>query len=142
MADTSLIFSIIARDKTTGVIKKIQAQASSSGAVIGRALGPALSPVIGVGVAAVVGLGGAMAAAGVAAGVFGAVAATAMTEVVENATKFEDLADKIDLYGKQAQIMAARGEDNSKMLKKQAAAALELQARLSLLPPETRKACR
>ncbi len=140
MGDTSLIFSIIARDKTTGVIKKIQAQASSSGAIAARALGPAIAPVLGVGTAAVIGLGGALAGAGVAAGVFGAVATTAMKEVTENATKFEDLADKIELYGRQASIMAARGEDNSKMLKKQADAALELEARLSLLPPETRKA--
>lgn len=140
MADTSLIFSIIARDKTTGVMRKIQAQASSTGSIVAKALGPALAPAAAVGAGAILGLGGALVSAGAAAGVFGGVMATAMTEVSENATKFQDLADKVQLYGRQAEIMAARGEDNSKMLKKQAAAALELKARLSLLPPETRRA--
>lgn len=140
MADTSLIFSIIARDKTGMVFKKIQAQAASTGKLVGMALGPAILPAAAVSTGALLGVGAALAGAGVAAGVFGGVMATAITEVNEQATKFTALGDKVELYGKQAEIMAARGEDNTKMLKKQAAAMLELDARLALLPPGTRDA--
>lgn len=140
MADTSLIFSIIARDKTSKTLLQIRQNAASTGSLVAKSLGPALAPVAGVGAAAVMGLGASMVAAGAAAGVFGAVLGQSMTEISENSTKFQDLTDKVELYGRQASIMAAQGEDNSKMLKKQAAAALELKARLSLLPPETRNA--
>ncbi len=140
MADTSLIFSIIARDKTGNVWKRLQVQASSTGKLIASAVGPSILPAAAAGTGAILGLGGALAGAGVAAGVFGGVLATSMTQVSENATKFEDLADKVELYGRQAQILASRGQDNEKMLKKQAAAALELEARLSLLNPAERAA--
>jgi len=140
VADTSLIFSIIARDKTSAVLEKIKRNASSTGSLVAKALGPAVAPVAAASTVAIVGMGAALISAGAAAGVFGAVMTTAITEITETATKFEDLNDKVKLYGKQAEIMAARGEDNSKMLKKQAAAALELEARLALLPPETRNA--
>lgn len=140
MADTSLIFNIIARDKTTATLEKIRANAASTGAVIGRVLGPAVVPALAVAAGGALALGAAFAAAGAGAGVFGAVAKTAMTEITESATKYEDLTDKIALYGKEAEIQAARGEDNAKSLKKQADAQLELQARLKLLPPAQRAA--
>ncbi len=142
MADTSLIFSIIARDKTGMVFKKIQAQASSTGSIVAKALGPAILPAAAAGSGAVLGFGAALGAAGVAAGVFGGVVATAVSQVSENATKFEDLTDKIELYGRQAQILASRGQSNEAMLKKQAKAALELEARISLLPPAEQAATR
>lgn len=140
MADTSLIFSIIARDKTTGVLKKIQVSAMSTGKLAATALGPAFAPVVGVGTTALLGFGGALVAAGASAGVFGAVLGASITEVKETATKYQDLRDKIALYGEQARTAAAHGLDSEKYLKKQADAAHELRSRLALLPPETRKA--
>jgi hypothetical protein len=140
MADTSLIWNIIARDKTTAVLNKLEARASSVGKTMGVALGPALLPMLAVGASSVVSLGTVLASAGVAAGVFGAVVKSAMTEVGEQATKVTDLNDKIQLYGREAKLAAAAGEDNSKYLKKQADAAMELKARLASLPPETRNA--
>lgn len=140
MADTSLIFNIIARDRSTLTMEKIKASAGSTGALVAKVLGPALVPVLGVANGAVLALGASFAAAGAGAGVFGAVAKSAMTEVTDAATKYEDLTAKIRLYGKEAQIQAARGEDNTKTLKKQSDAMLELEARMKLLPPETRRA--
>lgn len=142
MADTSLIFSIIARDKTASTLARIRANAASTGSIAARALGPAIAPVVAASTGAIIGMGAALVGAGVAAGAFGAVVATSMSQVTEAATKVEDLNDKIALYGEQARIMAARGEDNAKMLKKQAAAALELEARLSSLPEAQRGAVR
>jgi hypothetical protein len=101
-----------------------------------------LIPVALAGGAAVASLGATMAAAGIAAGVFGAVLGSSITEVKEQATKFEDLTDKIELYGKQARMLKASGQDNTKMLKKQADAMLELDARMKLLPPSQREAVR
>ncbi len=140
MADTSLIFNILARDKTTATLAKIKASAGSLGSTVAKVLGPALAPVLGVGTGGVLALGSAFAAAGAGAGVFGAVLKSAATEVSENATKYQDLRDKMKLYGKEADIAASRGEDNAKYLKKQADAALELKARLANLPPDTRNA--
>ncbi len=97
-------------------------------------------PALGVGVGFAVSLGAALAGAGAAVGVFGAVTKTAMTEVTEASTKYQDLADKVELYGRQAEMLKASGQDNEKMLKKQASAALELKARLSLLSPPMRDA--
>jgi hypothetical protein len=99
-----------------------------------------VAPVAAVGAGAVLSLGAALAGAGVAAGVFGAVVSSSQAEVTEAATKVESLNDKMDLYGKQAEIMKARGEDNTAMLKKQAAASLELQAGLKNLSPAQRDA--
>lgn len=90
--------------------------------------------------AGIVSVGVALGGASVAAGVFGAVTKTAMTDVTEAATKSQDLADKVALYGREAKIAAAAGQDNSKYLNKQADAALELKARLANLPPATRTA--
>jgi hypothetical protein len=80
------------------------------------------------------------AAAGAAAGVFGAVLGSTVSEVSENATKYEDLSEKIRLYGRSAELANKYGQDAEKILDKQAKAMLELEARLSLLPPAERKA--
>jgi hypothetical protein len=99
-----------------------------------------LIPVALAGGAAVASLGATLAAAGIAAGVFGAVLGSSMTEIKETATQYEDLTDKIKLYGKMAEIQAARGEDNEKTLKKQRDAMLQLEARFKMLPPAQRRA--
>lgn len=140
MADTSLIWNIIARDRTSAVLRKLEARTSSMGKAMAAALGPSLVPAAAVGTAAIASLGVAMAGAGVAGGVLGAVTKSAMTEVTEAATKVEDLNDKIDLYKQEARLAAAAGKDNEKYIKKQAEATLELQARLANLPPATRDA--
>lgn len=140
MADTSLIWNIIARDKTTAVLNKLQARAGSVGKTMAAALGPALLPAAAAGTGAIMSVGAAMAGAGVAAGVFGAVTKSAMAEVSEGATKFNDLTDKMALYDREAKILAAQGKNNAKVLKKKADAALELSARLANLPPSTRAA--
>lgn len=141
MADTSLIFKIIARDHTQGVMAKLKRTAENTGSFVAKALGgPALLPVLASAGTAVMGFGVALGAAGAAAGVFGAVTGSAMGDVNEAATKVEGLRDKMALYGREAQLAAAAGQDNAKYLKKQADASLELQARLANLPPETRNA--
>jgi hypothetical protein len=90
--------------------------------------------------AGAISLGAAVAGAGAALGVFGAVTKTAMSDVTEASTKVTDLSDKIALYKTEARLAAKAGQDNSKYLKKQAEATLELQARLKNLPPATREA--
>lgn len=90
--------------------------------------------------AALISVGSALAGAGVAAGVFGAVTKTAMSDVTDAAKKSQDLADKVALYKREAKLAAAAGQDNSKYIDKQAEAMLELKARLANLPPATRKA--
>jgi hypothetical protein len=99
-----------------------------------------LIPLALAGAAAVGSLGVTLAGAGVAAGVFGAVLTSSITEIKETATQYEDLTDKIKLYGKMAQIQKARGEDNAKTLKKQSDAMLQLQARFKMLPMAQRRA--
>ncbi len=140
MADTSLIFNIIARDKTTAVLAKVQRQAQSTGSLIAKALGPYIVPVLAAGTTGILGMGAALGAAGAAAGVFGAVTGSAMTEVSEAATKVEDLRAKMALYGRQAKMAADHGMEASQFANKQAKANLELQARLAELPPATRAA--
>lgn len=88
----------------------------------------------------VVALGSAFAAAGAAAGVFGAVLKTTIGDVSENATKVEDLSEKIRLYGRSAEMAGKYGLESAKYTDKQTKAMLELEARLSLLPPAERKA--
>jgi hypothetical protein len=85
-------------------------------------------------------VGVAFASAGAAAGVFGAVVKSTMGDVSENATKVEDLTEKIRLYGREAELAGKYGLDQNKILDKQAKAMLELEARLSLLPPAERAA--
>jgi hypothetical protein len=100
----------------------------------------AVVPLAGGAAAGVISLGAALTAGAAAVGVFGAVTKTAMTDVTEAATKQQDLTDKIALYKTEARLAAKAGQDNSKYLKKQAEATLELQARLKNLPPATRSA--
>ncbi len=141
MADTSLIFSIIARDKTSSVLLRIKATAASTGSIIAKSLGPAILPAVGVASAGILGVGAALGAAGVAAGVFGGVATAAMKEVTESATKFTDLQDKIALLNKQAEL-APNAEAAAGYLDKAAKAQLELNARIALLPAHQQKAVR
>lgn len=100
----------------------------------------AVVPLAAGAAAGTIGLSAALAGAGAAAGVFGAVTKSAMTDVTDAATKVNDLSDKIALYKTEARLAAKAGQDNSKYVKKQAEATLELQARLKNLPPETRNA--
>lgn len=88
----------------------------------------------------VMALGTSVAAAGAAAGVFGAVLGSTVSDVSENATKVEDLTEKVRLYGRQAAMANKYGLESGDYAKKQSKALLELEARLSLLPPAERKA--
>lgn len=109
-------------------------------AIRGLAGVSAVVPLAAGATAGIISLGTALAGAGAALGVFGAVTKTAVTDVTEAATKVTDLSDKIALYKTEAKLAAKAGQDNSKYLKKQAEATLELQARLKNLPPATRTA--
>lgn len=100
----------------------------------------AVVPLAAGATAGTISLGAAVAGAGAALGVFGAVTKTAMGDVTDAATKVTDLSDKIALYKTEARLAAKAGQDNSKYVKKQAEATLELQARLKNLPPATRTA--
>lgn len=143
MADTSLIFKIIAHDRTQAAMARIKRTAESTGSLVGKALGgPALLPVLAAGGAAVGGLAASLGAAGAAAGVFGGVMKSAMGEVSDAATKVEDLREKIALNNRQAAMAAEHGLDGAAYAKKAAKANLELQARLAELPPATREATR
>jgi hypothetical protein len=88
----------------------------------------------------VVALGASFAAAGAAAGVFGAVLKSTISDVSENATKYEDLTEKIRLYGRSAELAGKHGLEAGDYTSKQAKAMLELEARLSLLPAAERAA--
>lgn len=103
-------------------------------AVTKTLVAPGAVPAVGALAVAGVGAASALTAAGAAVGVFAAVSKSALTPIKEAADKYQDLSDKIDLYGKEAEILAKQGKDNEKQLKKQAEAALELQARIALLP--------
>lgn len=141
MADTSLIFRIIASEHVSGALDKIKRNAEATGAAVAKALaGPALLPALATGAAGVAGFGVAIASAGAAFGVFGAVAKKATTEVTENATKLDDLRQKAELAGEKARQMAAAGQDNAKYLKQQSEAILEINARIALMPAPMRNA--
>lgn len=71
---------------------------------------------------------------------FGGVAKKAAADVSENVTKLDDLKDKAELAGEKARQMAAAGQDNSKYLKQQSEAILEINSRLALMPPAMRGA--
>jgi hypothetical protein len=100
----------------------------------------AIVPLAAGAAAGAISLGTALASGAAAVGVFGAVTKTAMTDVTDAAKKQQDLTDKIQLYKTEARLAAKAGDDNSKYLKKQAEATLELKARLKNLPPATRSA--
>lgn len=147
---TGVVKDLVAKAKQAeNALDRFDRVASQVSRTAGRAAGalsllaaPAVVPAIAAMTTAVAGLGAVTASAGAALGVFGAVTVSSQKEVTEAATKFNDLSDKIELLGRQAEIQAARGEDNAKTLKKQAAAALELEARLSLLPAPVADATR
>lgn len=132
-----------------GAVERFGTQADRASSAAGR-FGNALKSVIAPGgpaaIAAlsvpVIGLAGNLGAAGAALGTFGAVLTSSQKQIGENATKFTDLNDKIALYGKQAELAEKRGLKAEKYLKKQAEAALELEARLALLPVAEREATR
>lgn len=88
----------------------------------------------------VIALGATFAAAGAAGGAFGAVLATTVKDVSENATKYEDLTEKIRLYGRQAEEAGKFGLEAGAFEAKRTKALSELSARLSLLPPAERAA--
>jgi hypothetical protein len=100
----------------------------------------AVAPLAAGAAAGAISLGSALASGAAAVGVFGAVTKTAMSDVTDAAKKQQDLTDKIQLYKTEARLAAKAGDDNSKYLKKQAEATLELKARLKNLPPATRTA--
>jgi hypothetical protein len=141
VADTSLLFTVLARDKASRVFDNIRRSALNGSSAIKAALGPALIPVMATATAGALGLGAALAGAGAAAGLFGAVAATAFGEVKEAADKTEDLQDKIRLLGQQIKTANETGMgDAAKYAKAQTQAQNELMARLALLPPHVREA--
>lgn len=119
-----------------GMAKMSARLTSATKALVAPNAVPALSALAVSAVGAAVAVG----AAAAPLGVFGAVLTKTQTEVTESATKLQDLADKSELYSEQAAIMKRHGQDNTGMLKKQAAAQLQLQAQLNLLPPAQREA--
>lgn len=105
-------------------------------------LGPAILPVLAVATTGAMALGAAFAGAGAALGVFGAVASTTMTEIKEQDKLFQSLNEKVEDYGRKAEIASKAGDPKGKAaaLKQQAAAQAELNARMKELSPEQRKA--
>ncbi len=138
VADTKVAESALSRWESQA--DKASKSAGRAGRAFKAMIGPGLAPAILSSVTALVGVGVAAASAGAAMGVFGGVAAKSQSDVSEAATKVQDLRDKMTLLSKQAAIQKADGDDNTKTLKKQRAAALELQARLALLPAPVREA--
>lgn len=99
-----------------------------------------IAPLAAGAVGGVAALATSFAAAGAAAGVFGAVLKSTVSQVSENATKYEDLTDKIRLLKRQEELAGKYGQDAAKIADRRAKAMLELEARLSLLPPAERDA--
>jgi hypothetical protein len=126
------------RKKIIGSMESVQdsARKALSGLTGLSTAGPVLAGVAG----GAVSMGVALASAGVAAGVFGAVAKSAMSEVTEAASTVDTLQDKIDKYRGVAELAAKAGKKNEAALKGQAKATEELQAHLASLPPDVRGA--
>ena len=126
------------RSKMVGAMEGItdSSRKARSGLTNLSTAGPVLAGVAG----GAVSIGVALASAGVAAGVFGAVAKSAMSEVTEAASTVDTLQDKIDKYGAQADLAAKAGKKNEAALKGQAKATEELQAHMASLPPDVRGA--
>lgn len=129
-------------ERLEGKLEQLRTKGMAPLGTAALSLGPAIIPVLAAATAGALATGAAFAGAGAALGVFGAVAKGAMTEIKEQDTALSGLRDKMALYGREAKLAAKAGDSATaeKMLKKQAAAALELKARLSLLPTEQRKA--
>lgn len=138
-SDTSLIFNIIARDKASAVFAKVRAKGESTGKALALAFAPAAGPLAAGAMGGILSVGTALVGAGAAAAVFGGVMSSTFKEVSEASTKTDDLRDKIRLLGEQARI-APTDDMRGKYLKEQQKAAIELQARLNLLPAPVRAA--
>lgn len=140
MSDTAVVFSVLARDRASRVFRNVADSARNSSSAIVAALGPALTPVLASATAGVVGLGAALAGAGAAIGVFGAVAKSAFGEMQEASQKTQDLVDKLDLLDEQIKVAKAMGDDAlaGKLEKTRAKATNELIARYNLMPPALR----
>jgi hypothetical protein len=137
-SDTSLIFNIIARDKASAIFNKVRANAENTGKAIGLALAPAAGPLAAGAAAGIMSVGAAMAGAGAAAKVYGAVYKTAFTEVDDASKAMDKTRDKIEKLGEAAKL-APDAKTRDSILKQQEKASRELKAQLALLPPETRK---
>ncbi|MBG0560730.1 hypothetical protein [Actinoplanes aureus] len=123
-----------ARTKMEATGQKI----GKAGRQIAAVLAPAaLAPALPATVAGVVGLGAALGGAGAAAQVFGAVYKSSFAEIQEAADQTDALREKIELLGQQAKL--ASGDEREALLKRQADATAELNARLAMLPPAQRK---
>lgn len=108
--------------------------------LLGAALAPAAGPVMASATGAVLGLGAALAGAGAAAGVFGAVMKTSFGEIQQASAKTQQLQDKIRLLGERIKVANQTGiGDAEKLAKAQAAAQNELLARYRLMPPALRQ---
>lgn len=135
--------------KAGGAMERWERQADRMGKASARLsvvtksmIAPGAVPAVAALAVSGVGAAAALSSAGAAAAVFGGVLASSQKEVSEAATKVQDLSDKMQLYGEQARILESRGKSSEAVLKKQAAAALELEARLNLLPAPVADATR
>jgi hypothetical protein len=139
VSDTALIFNLLARDKASRAFSKLRSNALDMGAGVTKAVlaVQAAAPAAAGAIPVVVGLGASFAGAGAAAAVFGGVVASAFAEMKTESDKVDTLREKIRQLGMQAKL-APTPEIRDKALKKQAAAILEMNARLKLLPPTTR----
>jgi hypothetical protein len=139
VSDTALIFNLFARDKASKAFKDLRRNALDMGHGVVKAMLAVQSaaPAAAAAVPVVAGLGASFVSAGAAAAVFGGVVASAFSEMKEESDKVDDLREKIRLLGQQAK-MARTPEIRDQLLKRQAAAIQEVNARLALLPPSTR----
>jgi hypothetical protein len=139
VSDTALIFNLLARDKASRAFANLRRNALDMGNGVTKAMlaVQAAAPAAAAAVPVVAGLGASFAGAGAAAAVFGGVVATAFAEMKTESDKVDTLREKIRQLGMQAKL-APTPEIRDKALKKQAAAILEMNARLALLPPTTR----
>ncbi|MFC6017212.1 hypothetical protein ACFP2T_13470 [Plantactinospora solaniradicis] len=140
MSDTSLVFNILAKDRASRVFSKVRRAALDGGSAIRMAFGPGAAPVLATATAGAIGLGAALAGAGAAAGVFGAVTASAFSEVQEASKKSADLVDKVALLEERIRVANATGVGDAKKLEKARVNALnELMARYNQMPPALRQ---
>jgi hypothetical protein len=140
VSDTAVVFSVLARDRASRVFRNIATAARDSSSGIKAALGPALTPVLATATAGAVGFGAALAGAGAAIGVFGAVTKTAFTEMQEASQKSDDLRERIKLLTEQAAVAEKTGlADAGKIEAARDKAITELMARYNLMPPALRK---
>jgi hypothetical protein len=104
------------------------------------AIGPAAVPAVAVLGSSIIAIGAAAASAGAALGVFGVVTGVAFKEVQTQSKKVSDLRDKIKLLNEEIKIAPSGSALEKSLIKSQAKATNELQARLNLLPAPLRAA--